>query len=235
MRKTLQTIFGIIAAAFLLAAPADAAIIYSMDFSTPGQGVTHDNSSGSTVFSAPSPFSGANWTLTYDSTAVSSDGSPNEFITDVLSGNNGMLVQDWGGDGTITSDVINITENGTVDIIGIGTAIGTDAFNFVGTEGITWFYSLNSAAPVTLYLGETELGGPVAEGTDIGNTFSGIGVAAGDTLEVGFTVNVNGANDGAFITALDVDFITAIPEPSSFVALALVSIPVLTRRRNRKG
>ena len=232
MTKSFKLFFGMIAVVAFLASPASAAIIYSMDFSTPGQGATHDNSSGSIVFSAPSPVAGANWTLTYDSTAIASDGSSNEFITDT---GGVMIVQDWGGDGTITSNVINITDNGTVDISGVGVAIGTDAFNNVGTEGITWFYSINSGAPVSMFLDETALGGPVADGTDVGNTFSGVAVSAGDTLEVGFTVNVNGPGDGVSISALDVDFTTAIPEPSSFAALALISIPVLARRRNRNN
>lgn len=233
MTKSFKFILGVVATMLLAAAPANAAIIYSTDFSTPGLGVTHDTTSGSTVFSAPSPFIGPNWTITYDSTAISSDGSTNEFITD----NPGvMIVQDWGGIGTLTSETINITDDGTVDIIGIGEAIGTDAFNNVnGNEGITWFYSINSGAAVTQFLGEIELGGPVASGTDVGNTFGGVSVAAGDSLEVGFFVNVDGAGDGVSISSVEVDFITAIPEPSSFAALALISVPVLARRRKRNG
>ncbi|MEL6106121.1 MAG: hypothetical protein AAFU85_08795 [Planctomycetota bacterium] len=233
MTKSFKFILGVVAATLLAASPANAAIIYSADFSTPGLGVTHDTTSGSVVFSAPSPFIGPNWSITYDESDVSSDLSSNEFITDIPGV---MIVQDWGGVGTLTSETINITDDGTVDIIGIGESIGTDAFNNLGdNEGITWFYSINSGAAVTEFLGEVALGGPVASGTDVSNTFGGVSVAAGDTLEVGFFVNVDGAGDGVSISSVEVDFTTAIPEPSSFAALALISVPVLVRRRKRNG
>jgi len=191
---------------------ANAILVYEADFTIDGQGATHD-----TVGDAleSSPIAGANWVLTFGS--PSSDGSTNEFIT--VGGV--MRVQDWGGDGTVTSNPINIITDGTVDIIGRGLSIGSDAFNNVGTEGVTWFYSLNSGSPVSVFLGETELGGPVSSGTDVGNTFSSIPVSLGDILEVGFTVNVNGGGDGVEISSLSVDF-AAVPEPSAFLFASLV-------------
>ena len=196
--------------------------LYSMDFSVPGQGSTHD--SGSDVIEA-SPISGVNWTLTFGN--VSTDGTTNEFIT--VSGGL-MRVQDWGGAGKVTSDAIHILENGTVDITGEGLSIGSDAFNAVGTEGITWFYAINGGTPVEHYLGENELGGPVASGTDVGYSFQNISVTSGDSLVIGFEVNVNGAGGGVEISSYDVNF-SAVPEPTSFVFLGLAGLVMMARRK----
>ncbi|WP_372846587.1 hypothetical protein [Pontiella sp.] len=176
-----------------------AGTIYSADFSVAGQGCTHTSADG---FSAASPVDGENWTLTYDSTSVSSDTTLNEFIT--VDGK--MRVQDWGGEGTITSDTITITQGGTVNISGSGRGVGSDAFNYVGKEGITWFYKINDNDPVEVFLGETELGGTnVNSKTEVGYTFSGIEVNLNDQLRVGFAVNVDGADTGVEISSLTVD------------------------------
>lgn len=198
------------------------AALYSMDFSVLGQGVTHDTG-GDAI--EPSPIAGSNWRLTHST--PSSDGTTNEFIT--VSGSL-MRVQDWGGAGTITSDVINIPANGTVDITSDGLSIGADAFNSVGTEGITWFYSINGNSAVEVYLGETELGGPVAAGTDVSHNFNNVLVSAGDTLEIGFTVDVNGTDDGVEISAMDVEF-TPVPEPTTSILLTLAGFSCLLRRK----
>jgi len=203
------------------------AALYNMDFSIAGQGSTHDNTGSDPL--EPSPVSGENWTLSYDS--LSSDGSTNEFIT--VAGNL-MRVQDWGGVGTVTSDVILIPSNGTVDITGSGLSIGSDTFNAVGTEGITWFYSLNGGSTIETFLGEVELGGPVAAGTDVGYSFNHISVVAGDALKIGFSVNVNGTGDGVEISAMDVGFAPAsVPEPTSSVLFSLAGLTYLFRRRKQ--
>lgn len=195
----------------ILVTNASAVLVYDADFSIAGQGATH---SGSGTFAAGSA-AGQNWELTWPS--VATDGSLNEF--QAVAGNL-MRVQDWGGDGTLTSDNINIASSGTIDIIGVGLSIGGDSFNTVGTEGITWFYTLNGNT-TDIFLGETQLGGPVASGTDVGNTFAGVPVSIGDVLNVGFTVNVNGGGDGVEISSLSVDF-TPIPEPSAFLFGTLI-------------
>lgn len=219
MKNTLTVIIVVSSA---IAAPSLSAALYSMDFSVPGQGSTHDSVADAIE---PSPIAGANWTLTHDS--PSSDTTTNEFIT--VAGSL-MRVQDWGGTGTITSNVINIAANGTVDITGEGLSIGSDAFNSVGTEGITWFYSINGGSTVEMYLGEAELGGPVAAGTNVGYSFNDVSVSTGDTLEIGFTVNVNGTGDGIEISAMDVEF-TPVPEPTSAILLSLAGLTSLLRRK----
>ncbi len=196
----------------------EAGLVYSMDFSVDGQGATHDTA-GDTL--ETSPVTGANWTLTFDSASIGSDGTTNEFRTT----GGVMRVQDWGGAGIVTSVPISITSDGTVDIVGAGLTIGTDVFNTVGTEGITWFYALGGGANVEAFFGETELGGPVSAGTSLGHTFSGIAVSDGDVLRVGFGVNVNGSGDGVEISSLSVDFnATAVPEPTSFAMLSLLLV-----------
>ena len=211
------------AALLLMAATANGTLVYTMDFSVPGQGATHTRNNSITAFSAPSPVAGSNWTLTYGS--VSSDSTTNEFIT-----NSGVMrVQDWGGEGTITSDPINIVETGTVDIVGSGLTIGPDGFNS-GSEGITWFYTINSGTPVTTFLGHSTQNGAVDAGTDVGAAFNDVPVFGGDRLEIGFSVDVNGAGDGVEVSSMTVNF-TAIPEPSGAVAMALVLALCVVRRR----
>jgi hypothetical protein len=207
--------------ALALVGSASGTVIYTTDFSVGGQGSTHDTGGSDPI--EGSPIVGANWTLSFPS--PSSDGTTNEFIT--VGGL--MRVQDWGGDGTVTSNPITITGDGTVDIIGAALSIGSDSFNNVGTEGITWFYTLNTTT-TTLYLGETELGGPVGAGTDVGNTFSPVAVSNGDTLSVGFTVEVDGADDGVEVTSVTVDF-TAVPEPTTALLSGLSLLALLRRRR----
>jgi hypothetical protein len=215
MKKTITTL------ALIASASLCSAALYSIDFSVAAQGATH---SGSGTFAAGSA-TGTNWTL--DWPGVPTDGTTNEFVT--VGGL--MRVQDWGANGTVTSDSIAVTSDGTVDITGAALSIGGDSFNSVGSEGITWFYSVNGGAAVTHYLGETELGGTqVDAGTDLGHSFSGIAVSSGDTLEVGFTVNVNGSGDGAEISSLVVE-LTPIPEPSSIALLGLGGLATLLRRR----
>lgn len=215
MKKTITIL------ALLATASVSSAALYSMDFSVAGQGATH---SGSGSFAAGTA-AGANWTLDWPN--VGTDGSLNEFVT--VGGL--MRVQDWGGDGTVTSDSITVTSDGTVDITGAALTIGSDVFNSVGTEGITWFYKINSEPTVSVYLGETELGGSaVGSGVDVGNLFDDVAVSSGDTLLVGFTVNVNGANDGVEISSLEVE-LTPVPEPSSFALLGLAGLATMLRRR----
>ena len=222
---TLSKFTTAIAAVLILSLHANADIVDSLDFSIDGQGSTHDNTGSDPV--ETSPISGGvapnDWVLTFPN--PSSDGTTNEFITD-----GGVIrVQDWGGEGTVTGGWI-ATADGTVDITGTGLSIGEDAFN-ISTEGITWFYSLNGSPAVEVFLGNTELGGPVGAGTDVGNTFTGVAVAAGDTLDYGFTVNVNGTGDGVEISSVEVDF-TAVPEPSSAILLGLAGLTIIRRRRS---
>jgi hypothetical protein len=183
--------------------------IYSADFSIADQGCKHTTETG---FSAASPVDGENWTLTYDSTSVSSDTTLNEFIT--VDGK--MRVQDWGGVGTLTSDIITITQGGTVNVSGIALSIGgADPFN-AGDEGITWFYQINSNPAVTYTITEAS-----ATGTEVGHGFSDIAVTLNDQLIVGFAVDVDGGGDGVEISSLTVDG-TAAGATSSGIDLRAV-------------
>lgn len=194
---------------------AIAASIYSMDFSVLGQGSTHQTPNNPVE---TSPIVGENWTLAFGS--VQSDSTLNEFITQ----GNVMRVQDWGGLGTVTSDVINIAESGLVDIAGKAIALGFS----IASENITWFYQINALPKITF-----EISGPISLGTPADNTFSSIAVSGGDELLVGFSVNVNGAGEGVEISALDVDF-TAIPQPAALAAgLPLLGLLTMTRRSRR--
>lgn len=224
---TLCRLTTAIAAMLMIAQSTNADVVDFLDFSTDGQGSTHDTSGSDPVEN--SPISGGtapnDWVLTFPT--PSSDGSTNEFIT--VGGV--MRVQDWGGEGTVTGGW-TATADGTIDVIGAALVIGTDAFNNVGNEGITWFYSINGGTPIEEFLGETELGGPVAAGTDVGNTFSGISILAGDTIDYGFTVAVDGANDGVEISSVDIHF-KAVPEPSAVVLLgSLAGLAFVRRRRS---
>ncbi|YCM43940.1 PEP-CTERM sorting domain-containing protein [Verrucomicrobiaceae bacterium 227] len=204
--------------AAIVPSTAYSANIYMMDFSVAGQGSTHDTG-GDALES--SPVVGANWTLTFDS--VASDGSTNEFIT--VGGL--MRVQDWGGTGTVTGDAITIPAAGTVDISGVAAAIAAGpAFN-AADEGLTWFYTLNGSTTTSGLIGNAT----AVDGTDLSYSFSSIAVSSGDTLLVGFSVDVNGGDDGAEITSLDVDFTETIPEPSTALLGGLALLGLLRRRR----
>ena len=190
--------------------------IYDIDFSVDSHGETH---SGSGSFTAGS-FDGENWTLDWPD--VQTDSTTNEFIT-----TGGIIrVQDWGGTGTVTSDPITITDAGTVGISGAAVAIADGpAFN-AGSEGLTWFYILNGVTIDSGLLGN----GTAVDGTDLGFSFSAIPVSSGDTLVVGFEVDVNGVSDGAEISSLTVDF-APIPEPSAALLGGLGLLTLLLRRR----
>lgn len=214
-----STIHSCLTATGLLIASASGSIIYTADFSNPGEGSTHDDEGDGFE---TSPLSGTNWELSFGS--LETDGTTNEFIT--VGGV--MRVQDWGGSGTITSNPIPIASDGTVDIAGTALAIASgDAFNVAG-EGITWFYTLNASTTSSALIGN----GTAVNETDISNSFNSVAVSSGDTLLVGFTVDVDGLSDGAEISSLTVDF-TPIPEPTTAL-LASLGLLALFRRRRAK-
>ena len=78
---------------------AHAVIVYTADFSNAGEGATH---SGSGTFAAGSVV-GTNWSTSWPN--VATDGTLNSFIT----AGGVMTVDDWGGDGTLTSETITFT------------------------------------------------------------------------------------------------------------------------------
>jgi len=187
--------------------------IYTSDFSVDGQGSTHDNT-GADPFES-SPVVGANWELTFGS--LSSDSTINSFIT---SGGN-MFVDDWGGLGAVTGDVVTIGAPGTVDFSGAGT-VGDFT---VAAEFFEWFYIINGVSTSFGNLGNSTTAGTVAD-----SMVNGITVAAGDTVQIGFNINVNGVGDGGTISTLDIDF-TPVPEPGSLVFFGLASLGMIARRR----
>lgn len=194
--------------------------LYAADFSVSGQGVVHDDNDNppgtlsEQGFNGPSTVSGENWTLTFDESTITTDGTPNEFITT----GGVMRVQDFGGTGTVTSELLTITDTGTLTVTGSGVGVGGNAFNATASgddEGITWFYILNGDT-TSLFLDDSDFVGGVDSGTDVGVSFDNIPVVAGDLLSVGFTVTVNGSSDGVEVSELTAT-IAAIPEPSSFL------------------
>ena len=216
----MKQVGALLPAIFLAVTAAEATVIYSIDFSVAGQGSTHDNTGSDPIES--SPIAGGNWTLTFGS--VATDSTTNEFIT--VGGV--MRVQDWGGNGTVTSTLITVTEEGSILIDGVAETIGGDAFTTTA-EGITWFYSLNGGPDVTEFFGGTTFSDS-SSGTSVSHTFGSISVEAGDELLVGFTVNVNGANDGVQVDSMSVSF-TAIPELAPALLGSMGFLLLLRRRR----
>lgn len=222
----------------LMAASTHADVVDFLDFSTDGDGVIHR----SPDFALPnSPVAGGaspnDWLISYDPINVATDTTLNEF--QVQGGV--MRVQDWGGVGTLTGNWM-ATSDGTIDIEGVGVTIGNAPFNstvvngpgiFV-TEGITWFYQVNSDPIVEVTLDRVALTGdagtPVTAGTSVGNIFEDIEVSAGDNISYGFWIAVEGENDGVEISSVTIDF-SPVPEPASGLIIFLGGIGWATRRR----
>ena len=221
----IKTLLSAITLASSVATTASAQI-YEADFTIAGQGATH---SGSGSFTADT-FDGANWVSSWPN--VSTDGSTNSFITS----GGAMFVSDWGGNGKLTSDPINITSDGTFTYSGTAVTVSSgDAFN-ASTEGFEWFYVINSGSEVAFGgQGQGFGGANIGNGVDLSSSVSTISVSGGDTLNVGFNFNVNGANDGFNVTAMTVSF-APVPEPNSYALLAgmFALASVMLRRRSVK-
>ena len=176
-------------------------------------------------------FDGENWTLTYPS--VASDSTLNSFITN----GSAMNISDWGGLGTVTGDLIHILDSGTVSISGVGTTVSSGlAFN-ASAEGFQWFYSLNSDSENAFgSVGEGFGGSDVGDGVDLSASVSNLSVSPGDTLVVGFRINVNGADDGAAIRSLTVNLTpsSVVPEPSTAMTFGLLAAITPWWRRRRQ-
>lgn len=227
------TILALATVVFTSTSYAD--VVDHLDFSTAGQGVVH-NTTDTLITSGPAA-GGAipnNWVLNYSASNISSDATLNRFVTS----GGAMVVDDWGGLGTVEGSWV-ATSDGTMDIVGVAVTLGNDAFD--GTvnngpgitlpEGITWFYSINGGANVEVFLGDADLPGAKLAGSDISNTFGGVSVTAGDTIDYGFSVAVETAGTaGAVISSVEVDF-TAVPEPTSTTILAIGLIGLVARRR----
>ena len=222
----------------LVSAPVQADVVDFLDFSTDGDGAVHTNNGefvlpNSPVLGGTAP---NDWVLTYDPALFFSDETINEFqcIGGVL------RVQDWGSEGTITGNWV-ATEDGTLDVVGVSETLGENAFDGdidygpggILTEGITWFYSINGGAAVTFTYDQAALGGgTISAGTDVSNTFAGIVVSAGDSIDYGATVTVEGEGRGVIINSVEIDFTSAaIPEPSATALLALGLVGLVGRRR----
>lgn len=219
--------------AFAFASQTNAAVVDSLDFSIAGQGFTHDSNS---VPVLPPPANGDSttggagpndWTLVAGND-ISSDTTLNEFVTT----GGVMRVQDFGGLGTVTGSAWTATSAGTLDVLGTADTIGGSVFNGnagnpSAPEQFEWFYSINGAPNVSQIF--------TADGNlDISSAaFTGIALNAGDTVSYGFSIAVNGANDGAEISSMQLDFTpaAAVPEPSSLATLAFLSIGMISRRR----
>lgn len=204
-------------AACLTAGAAQAETVYDADFSTPGIGSTH-TSGGDPLES--SPIAGPNWTMSWPSPPAS-DTTTNSFITQ----GNTVFIDDWGGDGVLTSDAIDVSSYDLVDIAGVAATHGNDVFNNTSTEYFDWFYSIDAGSQVNqLFTNDGSLD----------HTFSNVDVSGASSLVVGFSFNVNGAGDGVDVSSLTVSGQpTAIPEPATAVlgGLTLVAASLYRRRR----
>jgi trimeric autotransporter adhesin len=118
---------------------------------------------------------------------------------------------DWGGDGTFTSNAIDVSSFTAVDIV----ATGSSNFNSAPTEFFNFFYTLDGGSE---------------------NIFStnidALDVTGINSLVVGFAYNHNGGSDNANVSALSV---TAVPEPNAYALIAsLFALTVVMVRRRGK-
>jgi len=125
---------------------------------------------------------------------------------------------DWGGDGTFTSNALDVSSLSSVSI-----SASFDGLFNTGTEFSNFFYQLDGGSIVEFGMGLEDITYTAELVTQT------VDVSAANSLVVGFTFNHNGSSD-----FFDVNSLTVVPEPSRFALLAgccgLVSV-MLRRRR----
>jgi hypothetical protein len=167
---------------------------------------SHSTINSPTNLPAPGPqeICGTNFTLSYQTTP-GTDGSTNWFGT--VSGN-GLSSQDFGNESaSFQTYPVDVSTVNAVDILAIGTTVGGSVFAGA-SEDFTWWYSLDGAAQVPFFT--TTSDGPLVA-SSLNLDVTGI-----NTIQVGFTFEVNGGGDG--FENMNVA-ITEYVAPSSVIAV----------------
>ena len=209
-----------------------AALLYSADFTTSGEGFIH--SKKSPPAKGPQSVKGGaggktegRWTASYQKTPKKdTDKTPSTFITS----NGVMAIVDWGGTARLDSFVIDVSGTNTIDISATNAVTGAGA-NGKG-EYFRFFYQFDNGPAVSQNFSK---GGSYA--------VNSLMVGAASSLTVGFEFNVDGkgkkgALDGWQVSSLSVNA-SPVPEPSTIVVLSLGLLGLgfyqIRRRRPRSN
>lgn len=204
-------------ASYFVSATSLTAQIYMADWGTDRTLVSHVTDAEVTV---PDSVEGANWTLSWDS-APSTDTSANFFA--IEGGGTYLFGEDWGGEISWTTDDIDVSSFDSVTIEIAGTAQNSTA-----SEEFTLSYSLDGAP--TQIASYSETGSTV----DYGVTLSSIDVSGVATLTVGFFADFNGGSDFVKLDDVTVTDATAIPEPTTYAAMAGMLVLGIAGWRRRR-
>lgn len=138
---------------------------------------------------------------------LATDGSTN---TADFSGGS-FAASDWGGNGTFTSQSLDVS---MVDLFTI-TFDGTSVFNNPPTEFFNFFYDIG--------------GGPVSIGDGSG-TFD-VDTSGASSIVIGFNFNHNGGSDSVTVNGLSGFGAMVVPEPSSLALIGMITLGLVSRRR----
>lgn len=134
----------------------------------------------------------------------------------------GFTSSDWGGEGTFTSNVIDVSGWNSVNI----EATFSGSFN-VSSEFSNFFYQID-ANPVQVFGAGAE---DVVYSVEPANVLA-LNVTGASNLVVGFTFNHNGSSDSFDVESYTVTGATAVPEASAtFAVLGVFGLVALRRRR----
>ena len=203
-----------ILAALAVAAAAQAAPLYSADFS---QIVVIDHTSNGNALES-SPQAGANFIIGYPSNPAS-DTSLNFFQTD----GDSLISSDFGGDHFMISDSIDVSGWDEVSVDFLADFVGTDSFNNSPTEYIQYFFTLDGGSQQQFYY---FTGTPNASNLNASTLVDVTGISS---MTIGLNANVNGGGDGFDLTSATVTGTIAVPEPTSPVLTVLAGLAI--RRR----
>ena len=185
-------------------------------FGDSGSGITEDTSS-------------VDWNIDISGAGLDGDSTTNDWR--VI--NEEFVGQDMGGVASWFSPSIDIS--GVTEISEISFDIRlTDSGANASSEGFSFSYSLDGGSNVDVYT--TGFDGDDTDGTTaITSSFQTIStsgpidVSGNNTLDLTFTADINGADDGYII-----DNVTVVPEPSVYAAaLGLLALGFVAYRRRR--